>query len=116
MAITAPTPQSPAPATADALPALSPNTPNSSAKSEAGRLQPTGRLSLSVDFPTEGQVYHFEKIKANAQLDLTVTKPGVFVRWRNLAIFLLLAGAFYAVGRFFERRAGARTPRTAAAQ
>lgn len=86
------------------LPAPSADASTPSTRSEAERLQPTGRISLAVDFPTEGQLYHFKKVKASARLDLTVTEPGVFARWWNLAIFLLLGGALYAAGRLFERR------------
>ncbi|MEI8342864.1 MAG: hypothetical protein WCH43_15170, partial [Verrucomicrobiota bacterium] len=34
------------------------------------RLQPAGAISLPVDFPLEGRVYHFKKLKSNAQLTL----------------------------------------------
>jgi hypothetical protein len=98
------------------MPMLQANAANPSTKSEAERPQPTGRISLEVDFPTEGQVYHFEKVKADARLELTVTDLSVFGRWRNLAIFLLLAGALYGAGRLFERRLNTRTPRAASAQ
>jgi len=88
------------------IPAAGPS--EASAKSEAKGLQPTGRISLAVEFPTEGQIYHFKKVKANARLDMTVTDPTVFVRWWNLAIFLVLAGALYAVGLFVRKRSSAR--------
>jgi hypothetical protein len=98
------------------VPAQLANAAYPTAKSEAGRLQPTGRISLAVDFPTEGQVYHFKKIKASARLDLTVTDPGAFGRWRNLAVFLLLAGALHWASRIFQRRSNARIRQPAAAQ
>jgi len=102
--------------TPGAMPAPIPaaGTSEASAKSEAKGLQPTGRISLAVDFPTEGQIYHFKKVKANARLDMTVTDPTVFVRWWNLAIFLLFAGALYALGLFVRRRSVARNLRSAA--
>jgi hypothetical protein len=54
-------------------------------------LEATGRISLAVDFPTEGQVFHFQKIKSNAQLEIQFkdTKPGP--RWGILALFALAA-------------------------
>ena len=99
----------------NALPSQASDAANPSANAEAGRFQPTGRISLAVEFPTEGEVYHFKKVKASARLDLTVTDPGVFVRWQNLAIFLVLGGALYGLGRLFERRSAARKPRPAPA-
>ena len=88
--------------------ARSPGAASESAESEAKRLQPTGRISLAVDFPTEGQLYHFKKVKANARLELTVMKAGVFARWRNLAIFLVLAGALLGFQKLLDRRTAAR--------
>jgi hypothetical protein len=100
-----------------AAPAPPPQTPPKPLeKSEAERLQPTGRISLAVDFPTEGEVYHFEKVKADARLELTVTDPSVFGRWRNLVVFLLLGGALYGAGRLLDKRSHARTQRAASAQ
>ncbi len=66
---------------------------------EAQRLQPTGRVSLAVDFPTEGQLFHFKKVKANAQLGLTVLAPESLTRWKYLALAAVLAGALAWVSR-----------------
>ena len=57
---------------------------------------PLGRLSLAVDFPTEGHVYHFQKVKANAVLDIKIAYGVTFVVvalvFFGLAIFF--SGAF----------------------
>ncbi len=53
-------------------------------------LENAGRVSLSVDFPTEGHVYHFQKVKANAALDLSIADTTVQTPWSTIA---LCAGA-----------------------
>ena len=75
-----------------------------SAEDEARRMQTAGRISLAVDFPTEGQVLHFKKVKANAHLALTTSTPETWVRWQYLALALALAGVLGAVRRLVERR------------
>ncbi len=67
-------------------------------------LQPAGRISLAVDFPTEGQLFHFKKVKANARLGLTVVTPETFVRWKYLAVALVLAALLTWINRVMERR------------
>jgi hypothetical protein len=62
-----------------------------SADAEAQRLQTAGRISLAVDFPTEGQLFHFKKVKANARLELTTITPESFARWKYLAAALTQA-------------------------
>lgn len=78
------------------------------AQSGAQQLQPAGRVSLAVDFPTEGQLYHFKKVKANAQLGLTVTTPETLVRWQYLAAAVALAGVLLGLDRWAGRRSRAR--------
>lgn len=68
-------------------------------------LQPQGRLSLAVDFPTEGRVYHFQKVKANAALELSFADPKLAQRWTRLTIFAGLAAMLWLLGRFVARRA-----------
>ncbi len=75
-----------------------------SPEDEAQRMQTTGRISLAVDFPTEGQVLHFKKVKANAHLELTTSTPETWVRWKFLALALVLAGALAALRRWVEKR------------
>ena len=70
-------------------------------------LQALGRLSLAVDFPTEGRVHHFQKVKANAALELWFADPKIAQRWTRLAIFAGIAVILWLVGRFgAARRAG----------
>jgi len=52
------------------------------------QLQQAGAISLAVDFPTEGKVYHFKKLKANAELTVWITRPGKLERWKWLLVFL----------------------------
>jgi hypothetical protein len=72
------------------------------------RLQPEGRISLAVDFPTEGKVWHFKKVKAHAQLALSVTAPESLLRWKWLAAGLAAAGVLALVGRLLERQRARR--------
>ena len=74
------------------------------AEDEARRMQATGRISLAVDFPTEGQVLHFKKVKANAHLELTTSTPETWVRWRYLAVALALAGVLLALRSWWKKR------------
>jgi hypothetical protein len=70
------------------------------------RLQPTGRISLEVDFATEGTAYHFKKVKASASLEVTAIKPSVFARWKASGCFVLLSVALLGVRFYKRRRAG----------
>ena len=84
------------------------------AEDEARRLQTAGRISLAVDFPTEGQVLHFKKVKANARLELTTSTPETWVRWQYLGAALALAGVLLVIQRLAEGRG--RAPRSSAAR
>ncbi len=74
-------------------------------------LKPEGRLSLAVDFPTEGEVLHFKKVKANPSLKISLVQQGIFRRWENLGIFGVLGMLLWLVERKFtagkSREAGA---------
>ena len=69
------------------------------AEEDARRMQTAGRISLAVDFPTEGQVIHFKKVKANAHLSLTTHTPETWVRWQYLVAALGLSGVLLIVRR-----------------
>ena len=62
-------------------------------------LQPAGRISLAVDFPTEGQVYHFKKVKAHAALEVAVIAPESLVRWKYAAAAVVLGVGLWLLGR-----------------
>ena len=78
------------------------------AADDAQRLQPQGRISLAVDFPTEGRVLHFKKVKANADLRLSTVSPNSFARWKALGWALCCAAALaalrHAIGQWQRRR------------
>ena len=67
-------------------------------------VQPLGRLSLAVDFPTEGHVHHFQKAKANAVLEISVADPELARRWTRIAIFAGLAVLLALGGRLVVSR------------
>ena len=60
-----------------------------------------GRISLAVDFPQEGQVYHFKKLKGDARLTLWSVRPGSFER----LAWLLVLGALLVIGELIRRMA-----------
>ena len=100
-----PQPTSGAPAT-DGVPSL--QTHLSGLKKSA--VQPLGRLSLAVDFPTQGHVHHFQKAKASAVLEIFVADPALARQWMRLAIFagmalLLALGGRLAASRRVRRGA-----------
>jgi hypothetical protein len=69
-----------------------------------GYLQPLGRLSLAVDFPTEGHVYHFQKVKANAVLELKYSDPKIMQRWIRIGMFAGAAIVLWLAGRVARTR------------
>ncbi len=69
-----------------------------------GYLQPLGRLSLAVDFPTEGRVYHFQKVKADAVLELKFADPKIVERWIRTGIFAGIAVVLWLLGRVVRTR------------
>jgi autotransporter-associated beta strand protein len=87
--------------------------PNAPAQEHAAKMpqsQPpeesklSGAISLPVDFPTEGRVYHFKKLKANAGLTLVMTHPQSFEHWEWLLAFLIAMAAAKAAFRFADKR------------
>jgi autotransporter-associated beta strand protein len=66
------------------------------------QLKPVGRVSLAVDVPLTGAVFHFSKIKDHALLEVTVAKP-----WeprRKSALWALLGGAVISGAVTWRRR------------
>lgn len=82
-----------------------PETAPVNAKREA--IQKLGRLSLSVDFPTQGHVHHFQKAKANAVLEVSFSDPKIGKRWMRIGIFAGLALLLALTGRIVSARRAA---------
>ena len=78
-------------------------------------LRSEGRISLAVDFPQEGEVYHFKKIKDDARLTLWSVQPSRFVRLGWLGILLAILAVVWAVGRGRRWRVTRRDTAAAAA-
>lgn len=68
------------------------------------QLQQSGAISLPIDFPTEGRVYHFKKLKANAKLTLWITEPAATARWKWVLGFVVAAAVIEAISRTLSRR------------
>ena len=60
------------------------------------QLKPQGRVSMPVDVPLTGTVYHFRKLKDHAALELDIEKP--LEPDRKIALWLLLAGGLALAG------------------
>jgi hypothetical protein len=80
------------------------------------QLKTVGRVSLPVEVPLSGTVFHFSKVKDHAALDVTVVKP-----WEpreKAALWALLIGlALLGAAKFMRGRAmGWRRPPCTAAQ
>ncbi len=71
-------------------------------------LEADGRISLAVDFPTEGRVYRFLKLKSHAELVLHFADPKSGLVWTNVWIFSGIAAGLFAIGRFAAARRGRR--------
>ena len=54
---------------------------------------PDRRITLAVDFPTEGEPMYFKKLKSAAELTIEMEPQKDFPRWRN-ALFIVIAAAF----------------------
>ena len=67
------------------------------------QLQPAGAISLPVDFPTEGHVYHFKKLKGNAKLAFWVTNQQGLDKWKWLLLFLVAAVVIKSIFKFIDR-------------
>lgn len=60
------------------------------APAQAQQLKPAGRLSLPVDVPLSGTVYHFRKLKDHATVEMKISRP-----WepaRTASLWSLVAG------------------------
>ncbi len=77
-------------ALADAPPAgpVTSTAPPAEPAARTETLHSEGRISLAVDFPLEGQVYHFSKIKADARLTLWSVQPSRLDRLFWLGVLL----------------------------
>ena len=60
-----------------------------------------GRVTIAVDFPTEGEPLHFKKVKGAARLTLSFTAPAHRHPWRNAAWLALAALALLLLQRRF---------------
>jgi hypothetical protein len=60
------------------------------------QLKPQGRVSLPVDVPLTGTVYHFRKLKDHAALELDIDKP--LEPQRKMALWILVGGALVIAG------------------
>lgn len=60
------------------------------------QLKPQGRVSLPVDVPLNGTVYHFRKLKDHAALELEIDKP--LEPQRKVALWILAGGAVVIAG------------------
>ncbi|MEZ5301047.1 MAG: hypothetical protein R3F11_10405 [Verrucomicrobiales bacterium] len=78
------------------------------------RFRPAGRVSLDVNFPVEGEAYHFTKLKDHAELEISAVRTKTEKRplYAILCALTLAAiwGADWLRRRIFARRA----PRAAA--
>jgi hypothetical protein len=90
-------------------PATTPNAPGQSPPRE--ELHVAGAISLPVDFPTEGRLYHFKKLNSNAKLTCWVVQPQGLARWKALLALLVAVAMIRAGGKYFARRAGHRIAR-----
>ncbi len=96
------------PAAAPAIPGLEPvpaAPPSAEPAAGAARAAlpppraPDRRITLAVDFPTEGEPLHFKKLKAAATLEVTIAPPATTHRLRNLLLLLPVALVFLYVQR-----------------
>ena len=72
-------------------------------------LKTGGRVSLAVDFPTEGRVHHFKKLKADARLTLSLASMHYAARFGWFALFVALSLLL----RYTARQHSAHTRRRA---
>ncbi len=67
-------------------------------------LSPEGRLSLAFDFPTEGELVHFKKVKGHGQLEISMVKEDLFEPWKRTGVVVGLAGLLWLLQRRWEKR------------
>ena len=68
------------------------------------QLRPSGRISLPVDFPTQGEALHFKKLKSNAALEVWIRQPSAFERQHWFTRFLMFAVPLAVLGVLLDRR------------
>ncbi len=102
------------PAAAPAAPPPPDHTPPPTRESPAGTLRSVGRISLAVNFPQEGQVYHFKKLRADARLTLWSVRPACFERLAWLGVLAVLLAAGWAVKWIVRKRLARRRSKEAA--
>ncbi len=84
-----------------------PNAAPDQEESPRPELKPSGRISLTIDFPTEGTAFHFKKVKGNANLNIAITRQGAFDRLVRILCFATIAAALYALQRHLVKPANA---------
>ncbi|MEO6787080.1 MAG: hypothetical protein ABI318_13195 [Chthoniobacteraceae bacterium] len=89
-------------------PMEAPATRNATGSAEQKAIQQLGRLSLAVDFPTQGHVHHFQKAKASAVLEVSFADPSIVRRWIRIAIFAGLAVLLWLAGWVVSSRRAER--------
>lgn len=77
-------------------------------KSDSGRVaaRPTPidrRITLAVDFPTEGEPIHFKKLKGAATVHVELTPQETVTRGRNAIVLALVAALLFWAGRRYGR-------------
>jgi len=100
-----------APAAAGQQPTAAEVTAGNAAQAARDALQPEGRLSLALEFPTEGEVLHFKKVKGNAALEITVLRHGAFDRWKTAGKFAVAALLIWLSGKWMDQRRARRAAR-----
>ncbi|TLD72816.1 hypothetical protein FEM03_01725 [Phragmitibacter flavus] len=70
----------------------------------SSQLKPVGRVSLRIEVPLEGKVYHFSKLKDHALLELDVVEP--WEEWRWFGLWGTLLGVSVLGGMEWRRRRG----------
>ncbi len=68
------------------------------------------RITLAVDFPTEGEPIHFKKVKGAARVELTLAPTESLARVQHTLLFALLAAALLWCRRRFSSRAASPSP------
>jgi hypothetical protein len=63
------------------------------------------RITLAVDFPTEGQPIHFKKLKGAATVRVELTPQETVARGRNALVLAIVAGLLWWARRRFARPA-----------
>lgn len=66
-------------------------------------LRPGGRRSVAVDFPVEGEAYHFQKLRDHAELTVESREPAKLDRLAALAWLLVSLALLFAGERLWRR-------------